>query len=81
MDLLKEIWAWSAANYSGILVSLSILIMGLEGIVRLTPTKKDDSALERIGKAVHWLMDLLKIPNVKREDGKIVAGTHEKRKS
>lgn len=67
------------ANYQGILISLSIMIMGLEGIVRLTPTKKDDSALERAGKLIKWLMDLLKVPNVKREDGKIVSGVHNKK--
>lgn len=78
MDLVKEIWAWLMANYTGVLISMSIIIMGLEGIVRLTPTKKDDTALERVGKLVHWLMDLLKIPNVKRE-GLKPSGLHKKR--
>ena len=78
MDLVKEVWAWMMANYAGILVSLSVIVVGLEGIVRLTPTKSDDSALERVGKAIHWLMDLLKIPNIKRE-GLKPSGTHEKR--
>lgn len=80
MDTLREIWSWTMANYQGILISLATILVGLEGIVRLTPTKKDDTALERAGKIIHWLMDFLKVPNVKREDGKIVAGVHEPRK-
>lgn len=77
MDLVKEIFAWMSANYVGILVSISIIIPGLQGLVRLTPTKKDDSALARLDKGLNWLMDMLKIPNVKREGLKI-SGTHKK---
>ena len=79
MELIKEVFAWSAANYVGVLVNLALLIAALEGLARLTPTKKDDSALERAGNLLRKLMDILKIPNVKREDGKLMAGNHEKR--
>ena len=71
MDTLKEIYIWTVGNYYGVLISVSMIIVALEGIVRLTPTKKDDTVLERVGKAVHGLMDFLKVPNAKREDGKI----------
>lgn len=80
MDTLREIWSWAAANYQGVLASVSMILIGLEGLVRLTPTKKDDTALERAGKAIRWIMDLLKVPNVKREKGKIVSGLHKPRK-
>ena len=80
MDNLVGIWSWVAQSYAEILISLSLILMGLEVLVRLTPTKKDDTALERAGKGLKWLMDLLKVPNVKREDGKIVAGLHKPKK-
>lgn len=81
MDTLREIWSWTMANYQGVLISASMILLGLEGIVRLTPTKKDDTALERAGKGLRWLMDLLKVPNVKREKGKVMpAGLHKPRK-
>ena len=56
--------------------------MGAEILVRLTPTKKDDSALERVGKALKWIMNILKVPNLKADDKRLLGilpkpdGTH-----
>lgn len=78
MGILTEIWTWIAANYTGFFIVLMGLILVAESIARLTPTLKDDSAVERVGAWVRWVMDLLKIPNVTIKDGKL--GVHEKRK-
>ena len=77
MEMIKEIIAWTLANYEGIFVSLTLIIAGLEVGARITPTKKDDSALERIGGLLRKAMDFLKIPNVKIEDKRV--GKHEPR--
>ena len=42
------------------------LISVAEVVVRLTPTKKDDGAVERIGYIVRKIMDFLKLPNLKK---------------
>lgn len=83
MQLITEFWVYLQANWYGLLITGSVLITAAEFVTRLTPTKKDDSAIERIGKAYGKLFDLLKVPNIKRKDGTIVIpeGTHAPRKS
>jgi hypothetical protein len=80
MDSLLNQYYWMRDNYVELLTSLAILMISLQGIVRLTPTKKDDGAVEKIGEYLTALMKFLKIPNVKREDGKLIAGVHEEKK-
>lgn len=63
-----EIFKWVSTNYQEILISLASLVAFLEVVVRLTPTKKDDGAVERIGSVVKKLMDFFKVPNVKKND-------------
>lgn len=80
MDTILNQYYWMRDNYAELLTSLMILMIGLQGIVRLTPTKKDDGAVERLGGYLTKLMELLKVPNVKREEGSIKpAGVHEKK--
>lgn len=52
-------------------VELFGILLGLvavaEIVVRLTPTKKDDGAVERLGQVLRKIQDILKIPNVKKK--------------
>jgi len=57
---------WIMANYINIFLVLSGLVGVAEMVVRLTPTKADDGAVERIGKILRSIMDFLKIPNIKK---------------
>lgn len=74
---MMALWNWIVENYVNVFMILAGLVAVAEAIARLTPTTVDDGIVERIGKAIHWLMDLFKIPNVKIENGKL--GKHEKR--
>ena len=51
-------------------VEISKLLIAIgavaEIIVRLTPTKTDDGALERIGGIIKKILDFAKIPNIKK---------------
>lgn len=78
MEQVMNFLYWVKDNYVELLSSLGIILLGLEMLVRLTPTKKDDGAVERVGKKLRSLMDLLKVPNVKLDEGKV--STHESRK-
>lgn len=43
-----------------------------ELIVRMTPTKKDDGFVQRIGNVIKKALDIVKIPNViKKDDSKL----------
>lgn len=63
MEILTEIWAYSKANWYGILIAGGSVITALEFITRLTPTKKDDGFVMRMGKGYKRLLDFLKVPN------------------
>ncbi len=54
---------WITANYQNVLIALAGLVAVGEVITRLTPTKKDDGFVERIGKVLKTIMEFLKIPN------------------
>lgn len=64
MEKVLEFWAWLQANYQNVLITIGAFVAFLEAFVRLTPTKKDDGAVHRIGNMIDWLFDLAKIPNV-----------------
>jgi len=57
---------WIKDNYVIILEAAMALVVAAEVITRLTPTKKDDGFVERIGGIIRKTMDLLKIPNIKK---------------
>ena len=64
MDLLN----FAKENYADILLICASLVAAAEVFVRLTPTKKDDSAVERIGGYLRKAMDFFKVPNVKKKE-------------
>lgn len=79
MDFIKELWAWLMLNYSGVVTSLVMLVAALEAIVALTPTKKDDGFVKRMGEWIDKLRRLLKVPSIKREEGSLKpVGVHKK---
>jgi len=61
---MTEIWTWLMENYPQLLIVVSSLLATAEVIVKLTPTKSDDSALERIGS--FWTKLISWIPGVKK---------------
>lgn len=57
-------------------IELVGVVMGMlavaELIVRMTPTKKDDGFVQRIGNVIKKALDIVKIPNViKKDDSKL----------
>ena len=78
MDTLLNQYYWMRDNYVELLTSTMIIVIALQSLVKLTPTKSDDSFLDRVNSYLEWGMKFLKIPNVKREDGSLMpAGKHE----
>lgn len=71
MGSVLQLVATLQANKEMILGLLFALWGLLELIVRLTPTKTDDTALERVGKVLKSLMDALGIPNRRAVDVEI----------
>lgn len=57
---------WIMNHYKDIGLALAGLVSVAEIVVRMTPTEKDDGAVERIGGVIKKGLDLLKIPNVKK---------------
>ena len=80
MEVVLGFVGWLKVNYIELLSALGVILVGLEMLVRLTPTKKDDGAVARVAKLYGKLLDLLKVPNVKRKDGSYILpdGTHKK---
>lgn len=60
-----ELVAWLTGNYVHMLEAMGAVVVAAELITRLTPTKKDDGFVERIGSALRVVMDFLKVPNLK----------------
>ena len=60
---MQNIIPWLMNNYVELFMVLGAVIAAAESIVRLTPTKADDGAVERIGNLLRRVMDFLKIPN------------------
>lgn len=69
MEQIQMILAWWNAN-GGIIAGVMLGILPVaEMVVRLTPTKKDDGAVQRVGYWVRWFFDKIKVPNLKEGDG------------
>lgn len=64
---MMQIVQWLNANYLELGIIVATLLSAAEMIVRLTPTKADDGALERVGKVLRQVLDFLKIPNLKKK--------------
>lgn len=72
MSFLTELIAY-LTTHGPILVSAVLAFLTLaEAIVRLTPTEKDDGAVERLGKRIRQVLDMLDkvFPNLKKGGGK-----------
>jgi len=61
-----ELFKWVTSNYQDVLLALAAVVAAAEVVVRITPTKKDDGAVERVGKVVKKLLDFFKVPNLKK---------------
>lgn len=55
---MNDIWLWIVVHP---VESIGIFLAIAEGITRLTPTKKDDGFILRLGKAVDFVLS--KLPN------------------
>ena len=67
MSIVISIGQWLIENYVQ-LFGILIGAIGLaEAITRITPTKKDDGFVERVGSFIRKIMDALRIPNKKKK--------------
>lgn len=58
---------WLQENYTGVLMLLSALVAVGEAVTRLTPTKTDDGFVTRVGGVIDKVLDLAKVPNIRRK--------------
>lgn len=57
-------FAWENIAQIGAII---LAIVGVaEMIVRLTPTEKDDGFVQRVGSVIKFVLDALRIPNIKK---------------
>lgn len=52
-----------------LVAAIMAILTAAEAIVRLTPTKTDDTAVERVGTMIRKMFDALGVPNVKKGGG------------
>lgn len=69
MNILKELIAYISMHGPALVAIVLTLLAAAEMIVRLTPTAKDDAAVERLGKIIRKFFDLLHVPNHKSGGG------------
>lgn len=69
MELIKELVVWFSVNGPALVGAILGLLAVAETITRLTPTKKDDTAVERIGGVIRKFFDMLGVPNKKAGGG------------
>jgi len=72
MSFLTELIAYVSTHGPVFVAAVLALLAFAELVVRLTPTEKDDGAVERIGKKVRKWVDMLDkvFPNIKKGGGK-----------
>lgn len=79
MEAILKTIAFITTNYDMILSSIALILGGLgvvvEGLTRIFPTKEEESALTKVGKFltkageyVKKLLDVLRLPNVKKKE-------------
>lgn len=68
--MIQNVIWFLQANWETLIALILGLVSVAELAVRLTPTKTDDGAVERVGKRIRQLLDVLKVPSVKKEDPK-----------
>jgi hypothetical protein len=65
MEQIKALVEWFIVNGPIVAGAVLGLLTVAETITRLTPTQKDDTAVERVGKVIRKFFDMLGIPNRK----------------
>lgn len=73
INFVLNLWGFLIDNWNLITATILAMVGAAELFVRLTPTKKDDTAVEKLGKWVRKFFDVVKVPNRKRG-----GGVHEK---
>lgn len=63
----KQLLEWLMHNYSPLLQTVTLVVAAGTIAVRLTPTKTDDGFLARISTGLDKLLDLLRVPNLRRK--------------
>lgn len=69
MESILQFWTWLQQNYFNIVALVTAMITLAEAVVRLTPTEKDDGAVQRAGEAIKKFLDLIKVPNASKKPG------------
>lgn len=69
MNFIMELYAYLMMHGPALVAIVLGLLTVAEMIVRLTPTQKDDGAVERLGKVIRKILDMLPIPNKKLSGG------------
>lgn len=69
MEQILGAYNWVQTNGAILVGAIMALLACAEFVVRLTPTQKDDGAVERVGKFIRNTFDILKVPNKKVEGG------------
>jgi len=72
LDFFRELYVYLKGNIVALTFIVTTLFTLAEAIVRLTPTEKDDGAVERVGKVLRKIADFLKIPNVKKKPNTVI---------
>jgi hypothetical protein len=67
--MVKEIIAYLMANGPALAAIVLAILSVAEMIVRITPTEKDDGAVERVGKVIRKAFDYLGVPKNKAVGG------------
>lgn len=52
MEMVSELWSWLVLNWPQLLMVIGSILGTLEVITKMTPTEKDDSFVEKMGK--YW---------------------------
>jgi len=52
MEMASELWTWLMKNWPQLVMVVGSVLAAAEVITKMTPTEKDDSFVEKIGK--YW---------------------------
>jgi len=63
MDLIT----WFQTNYAELLKILTLMVVVGEMVTRLTPTKKDDGFIRRLGAIIDTALGVMKVPNLRKK--------------
>lgn len=81
MEQIQALVSWFIVNGPAVAGAILGLLTFAETVVRLTPTTKDDTAVERIGTVIRKFFDLLGLPNNKSGGGVHVDASEKENKA